>query len=94
MRHLTSKTAADQVIAHMEDWLRLSPRTYTATVRLFALRLPPEKLVEALWVAADRKKDGGRDAFKYFCGVCHTMLRAQRAELQRTNQPLAHPRGN
>ena len=48
MRHLTSKTAADQVIAHMEDWLRLSPRTYTATVRLFALRLPPEKLVEAL----------------------------------------------
>lgn len=83
MHRLTPHTAAEQVLAHMDEWLGLSPSTYTATVRLFALRLPPEKLVEALWIAMDKKKDGGMEAFKYFCGVCNKMVRQQSEELRR-----------
>lgn len=83
MHRLTPQAAAEQVLAHMDDWLCLSPHTYTATVRLFALRLPPEKLVEALWISQDRKNDGGMDAFKYFCGVCNKMVRQQSEELKK-----------
>ena len=70
-----AREAAAEVLTHMDKWLRLSPKTYKPAVMLFALRLPPEKLIEALWVAQSRKPDGGLDAFKYFCGVCHSMRR-------------------
>ncbi|MEY2407507.1 MAG: hypothetical protein QOF48_177 [Verrucomicrobiota bacterium] len=67
----------------MEDWIGLLPRIYTAPVRLFAYRLPSDKLVEAAWIAQARKPEGGIDAFKYFCGVCHGMIRERNAYLAR-----------
>lgn len=70
-----AREAAAEVLTHMDPWLRLSPKTYTPSVMLFALQLPPDKLIEALWVAQSRKPEGGVAAFKYFCGVCHTMRR-------------------
>jgi hypothetical protein len=67
--------ASDEVVEEMRDWLGISERTYVPAVRLFALRLPAHKLIEALWVAQSRKPYGGLEAFRYFCGVCHSMHR-------------------
>lgn len=78
-----SLEAANEVLEHMRTWLKLSPNTYNPAVMLFALRLPPEKLVEALWVSQSRMPDGGMAAFKYFCGVCHTMRRELSGDLSR-----------
>lgn len=78
-----SREAANEVLEHMRTWLKLSPNTYKPAVMLFALRLPPEKLIEALWVSQSRKPKGGMAAFKYFCGVCHTMRRELARDLSR-----------
>ena len=78
---ITQQTAVREVLAHMETWLQISPRIYTPNVHLFALRLPPEKLIEALWVAQTRIPEGDLGAFKYFCGVCHRMIREQSGQL-------------
>ena len=78
-----SREAANEVLEHMRTWLKLSPKTYKSTVMLFALRLPPEKLIEALWVSQSRKPNGGMAAFKYFCGVCHAMRRELSDNLSR-----------
>lgn len=79
----TRQEAAAEVLAEMKRWLRLSARTYTAQVQLFALKLPPGKLIEALWVAQAKKPAGGMPAWRYFCGVCHTMIRELKAEYLR-----------
>jgi hypothetical protein len=73
--NVSSREAAAEVLEHMQDWLGLSESTYKAAVMLFALRLPPEKLIEAFWLAQCRKPNGGLDGFKYFCGICHSMRR-------------------
>lgn len=78
--NVKSREAAKEVLDHMPPWLGISPNTYKASVMLFALRLPPEKLIEALWIAQARKPAGGMAGFKYFCGTAHGMYR----ELQRT----------
>ena len=78
-----SREAANEVLEHMRTWLKLSPNTYRPVVMLFALCLPPEKLIEALWVSQSRKPKGGMAAFKYFCGVCHSMRRELSGELSR-----------
>jgi len=78
-----SREAAAEVLEHMRTWLTISPKTYRPAVMLFALRLPPEMLIEALWIAQGRKPKGGMAAFKYFCGVCHTMRRELSSELSR-----------
>lgn len=72
-----AKAVAEEILAEMKHWLHLPPCSYTASVRLFALQMPPEKLIKALWIAQSRKPGGGLPAFKYFCGVCHSMLREQ-----------------
>ena len=77
------QAAAREVLAEMQDWLHLSLRSYKGAVFLFALRLPPDKLIEALWVAEDRIPHGGLDGFKYFCGVCHRMIREIKGDLAR-----------
>ena len=81
--NVKSRETASEVLEHMRTWLKLSPNTYTPSVMLFALRLPPEKLIEALWVSQSRKPKGGMAAFKYFCGVCHSMSREISGELSR-----------
>lgn len=79
----TRQEAACEVLAEMQNWLRLSLETYRAAVFMFAIRLPPDKLIEALWIAQSRKPKGDFDSFRYFCGVCHSMLREMKGELAR-----------
>ena len=81
--NVKSREAANEVLEHMRNWLKLSPNTYKPAVMLFSLRLPPEKLIEALWVSQSRKPKGGMAAFKYFCGVCHSMRREVSGEFSR-----------
>jgi hypothetical protein len=78
-----SREAANEVLEHMRTWLKISPKTYKPAVMLFALRLPAEKLIEALWAAQSRCPKGDLAAFKYFCGVCHSMRRELSGELSR-----------
>jgi hypothetical protein len=40
--------------------------------------LTPEEVLEAVWIAQAKLPQGGIDAFKYFCGVCHNMIREQK----------------
>lgn len=81
--NMKSREAANEVLEHMRTWLKLSVNPYKPTVMLCALRLPPEKLIEALWVSQSRKPKGGLAAFKYFCGVCHRMRRELACDLSR-----------
>lgn len=80
---VTPQDAAEHVLAEMKQWLRLSPKTYTASVRLFALKLPPERLIEAMWKAQAKKPRGNSNAFRYFCGICHSMIREQNGKYLR-----------
>ncbi len=81
--NVKSREAAEEVLQHMRPWLRVSIHTYRPAVMLFALRLPPEKLIEALWAAQSRCPKGDLASFKYFCGVCHSMRRELSGELSR-----------
>ena len=67
--NVSSREAAAEVLEHMQDWLGLSESTYKPAVMLFALRLPPAKLIEAFWLAQCRKPYGGMGGFRYFCGI-------------------------
>ena len=62
----------------MGEWLGLPEDDYKPKVYLFAQRLRPEDVLEAVWIAQARLPSGGMPAFKYFCGVCHNMIREQR----------------
>ena len=64
-----------EVLREIEGWIRFLPPTYGASVRLFAIWLPPQSLLEALWITQSRMPRGERGAFEYFCGVCHRMRR-------------------
>ncbi len=61
----------------MDDWLGLPEHDYVATVYLFAQKLPPNEILEAVEIARAKLPEGGRDAFRYFCGVCHSKVREQ-----------------
>lgn len=65
----------------MDDWLGLPERDYKATVYVFSSQLPPDEILEAVEIAKARLPDGGRDAFKYFCGVCWRKIKEQRIRL-------------
>ena len=65
----------------MENWFNLPERKYKATVYVFSKRLPPEEVLEAAEIARAKIPQGGTDAFKYFCGVCHGKLREQKERL-------------
>ena len=67
-----------QALRVIGEWLRLPEDHYKAQVYLFAQRLPPENVLEAVWIAQAKLPDGGASGFKYFCGVCHNMIREQR----------------
>lgn len=55
----------------MAVWLGLSEDYYKADVYWFAQRLPPEEVLEAVEIARAKFPEGGLNAFKYFCGICH-----------------------
>jgi hypothetical protein len=65
----------------MDTWLGLPERDYKATVYWFAKRMPPEEVLEAVEIAQAKLPEGGRNAFKYFCGVCHRRIEEQRIRL-------------
>ena len=67
-----------QALRIMDEWLHLPEDDYKAKVYLFAQRLTPEDVLEAVWIAQAKLPDGGLPAFKYFCGVCHNMIREQK----------------
>ena len=81
--NVKSREAAEEVLGQMRAWLRISSQTYKPAVMLFALRSPPEKLIEALWAAQSRCPKGDLASFKYFCGVCHSMRRELSGDLAR-----------
>lgn len=61
----------------MDAWLGLPERDYKATVYLFSYKLPPEEVLEAGEIAQDKKPEGGRVGFRYFCGVCNRKIEEQ-----------------
>jgi len=65
----------------MDGWLDLPEREYRATVYLFAQRLPADEVLEAVEIAQAKLPQGGMDAFKYFCGVCHGKIRERKIQL-------------
>ncbi|MFO1487358.1 MAG: hypothetical protein U1F65_02665 [Verrucomicrobiota bacterium] len=65
----------------MDDWLGLPEISYKADVYWFAQRLPPEAVLEAVQIAQAKIPDGGLDAFKYFCGICHRKIEKQKIRL-------------
>ncbi len=65
----------------MDAWLGLPEREYKATVHLFFYKLPPDEVLEAVEIAQAKIPLGGREAFKYFCGVCHGKIKEQRIRL-------------
>ena len=70
-----SRQSATEVIEYFDEWLGLPRYEYFGTVHLFSLRLPPEMLTKAAFIAMDKIPKGHVDGFKYFCGVCHQMIR-------------------
>ena len=74
----TSPNCIKLALQVMEAWLGLPEFTYRATVYLFAEKLPPEEILNAVNIAQAKIPDGGMGAFKYFCGVCHGKIREQR----------------
>lgn len=66
----------------MDAWLGLPERDYKPTVYWFAKRMPPEELLESVEIAQAKLPEGGRSAFKYFCGVCHRRIEEQRIRLE------------
>lgn len=66
-----------QALEIMDDWLGLPRDTYAATAYRFAQKLSPEEVLEAAQIARTKIPQGGKDAFRYFCGVCHSMLQEQ-----------------
>jgi len=65
----------------MDVWLDLPQHTYKATVYRFAQELPPDEVLEAVEIAEAKIPTGGREAFRYFCGVCHSKIKEQRIRL-------------
>ncbi len=65
----------------MEGWLNLPEDDYNAAVSWFAKRMPPDELLEAVLIAQAKRPEGGRRAFKYFCGVCHRKIEERRIRL-------------
>ncbi len=66
----------------MDDWLGLPERDYKATVYLFSKKLPPPEVLEAVEIAQAKLPEGGRKAFRYFCGVCCRKIEEQRIRLE------------
>ena len=66
----------------MDDWLGLPERDYKATVYLFSKKLPPAEVLEAVEIAQGKLPEGGRKAFRYFCGVCHRKIEEHRIRLE------------
>lgn len=62
----------------MDEWLKLPPQDYRRTVLSFTIKLPSDELLDAVLIARVKKPEGGRDGFKYFCGVCHNKIRERR----------------
>jgi cytochrome c5 len=65
----------------MDAWLGLPSHAYKATVYRFAQDLPPNEVLEAVEIAQAKIPCGGKEAFKYFCGVCHGKIKEQRIRL-------------
>ncbi len=65
----------------MDAWLGLPERDYKAAVYLFSYKLPPDEVLEAVEIAQAKLPAGGRNAFKYFCGVCNRKIEEQRIRL-------------
>ena len=65
----------------MDDWLGLPPEAYRADVYWFSQRLPPDEVLEAVEIARNKIPQGGRDGFKYFCGVCHRRIETNKIRL-------------
>jgi hypothetical protein len=63
----------------MAVWLDLPEQHYKPTVYLFAQKLPPAAVLEAVELARAKVPFGGEDGFRYFCGVCHNKIREQNA---------------
>jgi hypothetical protein len=70
-----------RVLQIMDEWLDLPQSTYKPAVYRFALRLPPEELLDALEIAHAKIPQGGMGAFKYFCGVCHGKIYERKIRL-------------
>jgi len=66
----TSPNLIKLALQIMDDWLGLPEYQYTAKVYLFARKLPPEEVLEAVEIAQAKFPDGGIRGLKYFCGVC------------------------
>ena len=75
---MSERDVAQEVLSELEEWLRLPPRQYAASVHLFARRLPREMLLDAVYLAMSRLPEGDQDSFRYFCGVCWSMIRERR----------------
>lgn len=67
-----------RALAIMDDWLGLPEHSYMATVYRFSYELPPAEVLEAVEIAQAKLPAGGREAFKYFCGVCHSKIKEER----------------
>jgi hypothetical protein len=65
----------------MDEWLNLPQDTYRPALYRFAQRLPPEEVLEAVEIAQAKIPEGSLDAFKYFCGVCHSKIQERRIRL-------------
>ncbi len=65
----------------MDGWLGLPEKDYKAKVYMFAQRLTPEDVLDAVWIAQAKLPEGGIPGLKYFCGVCHNKIRERRIQL-------------
>ena len=65
----------------MGNWLNLPEDEYKAAVYRFAQMIPPEEVLAAAEIAQAKIPGGGIDAFRYFCGVCHSKNKERRIRL-------------
>jgi hypothetical protein len=79
----TQYEAVAEVLRDFHAWSGLPPRNYTGSVKLFARRMPPDMLLEAACIAMSYKPEGGDIGFRYFCGICHNMIRDRQKWLDR-----------
>ncbi len=70
-RTAAAEAAAAEVLPDLKAWLGDAYRDdYAASVKLFALQLPTDKLREALWSAQSNMSHCGRwRGWRYFCGT-------------------------
>ena len=78
----TSSHSLAVALELMQGWIGLAEGQYKATVCLFAQQLPAGEVLDAVQITMAKFPEGGRDALRYFCGVCHWKIRGRRLRLR------------